>query len=341
MKAKILVVLAIVISLGIGIMIGQLLLIHTQKPTPIVQQVVDRSLDKYTIENLANTKLSAGNITIEKELKDFPEFSSNEFIMNFTPVPNNPETKKTSGLINIPKNIPSEGAPLIVMIRGFVDPTNYFVGNGTINGSYYFAKNGFITIAPDFLGYGDSDKETDNVFEARFQTYTTVLALLNAVKEKSGFIPGWDKKNIFVWGHSNGGQISLTTLEITGAEYPTVLWAPVSESFPYSILYFSNEAADKGKALRRELSKFEDVYNTDLYSLNNYLNRIKAKVQLDQGTQDAAVPVLWSDTLNESLKGQGNEIIYNKYPGADHVMNPFWNTAIEKDLQFFKDNIKN
>lgn len=315
-------------------MVGQLVLIKTQKPSQIVQQVVDRSLDKYTIDNLSKTQITNSKIQIEKELKDFPEFTSNEFIMTLNPNLDGKTMKKVSGLLNIPKG--SAKHPLVVMIRGFVPPEQFFTGNGTINGSYFFARNGFITISPDFLGYGDSDKEADNVFESRFQTYTVVMELLKSIDS----IPNWDGKNIFIWAHSNGGQIALTTLLVTGANYPTALWAPVSADFPFSILYYSGDADDHGKGLRRELSKFESVYDTDLYSITRYLDRIKAPIQLSQGAADDAVPAAWSDTLAKTLKEQGLTINYNKYPGADHQMTPLWNLVIERDLEFYKKQMK-
>src|SRR5581483_5534880 len=176
MREKILIIIGLLLSSSIGFMIGQIMLIKTQKPTSIVQKVIDKSLDKYTIENLrtqfANPDSQKGaSFQITKDLKDFPTFTSKEFIMEFSPSFDS-IIKKTSGLINIPKG--NEKHPLIIMIRGYVPKDQYFIGNGTINGSYFFAKNGFITVAPDFLGYADSDKEPDNVFEARFQTYTTI-----------------------------------------------------------------------------------------------------------------------------------------------------------------------
>ena len=336
---KALVLVAVFLGFGIGFMVGEIVLIKTQKPTGIVKQVVDRSLDKYTIDNLSKLQVSSSNITLTKTLKEYPNFTSSEFIMDFSPSLDGKNMKKVSGMINIPKNVKSSspsGAPILVMIRGYVASKDYFIGNGTVFGSQYFANNGFITISPDFLGYGDSDKEPDNIFEARFQTYTTVLSLLNSV----GSIPGWDHKNVMIWAHSNGGQIALTTLEITGKEYPTALWAPVSSPFPFSILYYTDEADDKGKALRRELAKFENVYDSDLYSLTNYLDKIKAPIELNQGTADDAVPVAWSDNLIKSLKSNGLKPQYNVYPGANHEMEPSWNTAIQKDLMFFRENIK-
>jgi uncharacterized protein len=337
-KIKFLIITGFLISFSIGFMVGQIILIKTQKPNEIVTKVVDRSLDKYTIENLSHANVTSVPIVIEKNIKDYPNFRSNLFTYSFDPTLTNGPTKKVSGLINLPHRqagIPNQTFPLIIMIRGYVSPTDYFTGNGTVNSSLFFAKNGFITVAPDFLGYGESDPEPKNIFEARFQTYTAVMTLLKSINN----IPEWNKKDIFIFGHSNGGQIALTTLEITGVNYPTVLWAPVSAPFPFSILYYSDESDDHGKSLRRSLSQFENVYNTDFYSLSNYFDRIKAPIQLDQGTADDAVPLAWSDNLSKTLKGQGLKIDYNIYQGASHNMTPDWNTVIQKDLEYFEKNL--
>lgn len=294
------------------------------RPTPLA---------KYTIENLSRAKVNPSQIVIGKVLKDNPKFVTYEFTFSFDPTLATGPQKTVSGAINIPKG---EGPfPLIVMFRGFVDPTKYFIGEGTAPSAKVFAQNGFITVAPDFLGYGDSDNEARDVFESRFQTFTTAMETLKSVTT----IKEFDQKNLFIWGHSNGGQITLTTLETTGVAYPTVLWAPVSKPFPYSILYYTDEASDSGKFLRRELAAFENDYDTDLYSLTNYLGLIKAPIQLNQGTADDAVPIAWSDLLAKELETASVSATYIKYPGADHNMQPSWNLAVQNSLQFFKDHL--
>ncbi len=43
--------------------------------------------------------------------------------------------------------------PIILMLRGYVDQEIYETGIGTKNAANYFSANGYITVAPDFLGY--------------------------------------------------------------------------------------------------------------------------------------------------------------------------------------------
>lgn len=299
----------------------------------LVSVILPKPLEKYTIENLSKAKISFSRIEIGEVLKEDEKFTSYRFSFIFDPTLIKGDQKKISGLINIPN---SEGKfPVIVMFRGFVDQEIYKTGDGTKRAAEFFTNNGFITVAPDFLGYGNSDKEAENIFESRFQTYTTALTLINSVKS----IIQWDNENIFLWGHSNGGQIALTLLEITGLSYPTALWAPVSKPFPYSILYYTDESPDKGKLIRKELSKFEADYDVEAYSLSNYLDKIRAPLQIHQGSADDAVPISWTNDLVAKLKKSAIDVKYFKYPGADHNLTPSWETVISRDLSYFKNNL--
>ena len=309
-------------------------LYHLPKtPDNIVTQVLPKPLEKYSIEGLSNAEFKEGKIELGEVLKEDKDFTSYKFSFEFSPDLSK-DTKKISGLINIPKGTGT--FPVLLMFRGYVDQEIYETGMGTKNSGEFFARNGFVTIAPDFLGYAGSDDEAINIFESRFQTYVTALNLLSSVKS----IELWDDKNIFIYGHSNGGQIALTILEESGVEYPTVLWAPVSKPFPYSILYYTDESADHGKLIRRELSNFEESYDVEKYSLTNYFSNIKAPIEIHQGTFDDAVPVSWTDTLVKNLEKLDIEVSYIKHSGSDHNMQPAWNIAIQNSLTFFKKHVK-
>src|SRR5690606_22771233 len=112
-------------------------------------------------------------------------------------------------------------------------------------------------------------------------------------------------------------QIALSILEITGQEYPTTLWAPVTKPFPYSILFFTDEDPDFGRGLRKALATFEILYDPNNYSVMSYLDRINAPIQLHQGGQDDAVPLDWSDDFVQAMKethGEDAKINYYVYP---------------------------
>lgn len=283
-----------------------------------------KPLEKYTIESLSKTKVESAEIKINDDIFEF----------QFDPSLQGKTTKKVTGLVNIPDRPGT--FPIIILLRGYVDKSIYQTGLGTKRVGDYFKDTGYITLAPDFLGYGGSDVEAENIFEARFQTYTTILTLLESISNEN--FPSWDGKNIFIWAHSNGGQIALTTLAITENNYPTVLWAPVTEPFPYSILYYTNESDDEGKFIRKELARFEENYNVSEFSLTNYLDRINAPLEYHLGTNDDAIQLEWQDRFLSKMKKLNKDITNYNHSGADHNMNPLWSEVIFETVKFLESH---
>ncbi len=294
-----------------------------------IGKIIEKPLDKYTIENLRKRQFAGSQIILDDAVATTSSFIAYKFHF----VSNN---KKVTGLAHIPYG--KGKFPVIIQLRGFVEHEKYTPGEGTKHSSEVFASNGFMTIAPDFLGYGASASPSADVFEERFETYTTALNLIPSVKT----LPMANSDRIGIWGHSNGGQIALTVLEILNKPITAVLWAPVSKPFPYSILYYTDDFDDHGKALRRRLAKFEDDYDAERYSLTNYLDRIGGPLQLHQGTADESVPQKWSDDLVKVLKDKRKDatnaaqLNYFIYPGADHNLMPSWNVVVSRDVEFFQ-----
>ena len=283
-------------------------------------QIIDKPLVKYSFERLKQKDYQGGEISLGED---------NKFFLTY-------EGKRVSGQVNIPSGkAPVGGWPVVIMLRGYVDKEVYETGIGTRKVAAELAKNGFMTLAADFLGYGESDPESNDMLEARFEKIITAMYLLNAVCQ----VPQANCQKLLLWGHSNGGQIGLSVLAISGQAIPTVLCAPVSKPFPYSILYYSDDLDDRGKMIRRAVAEFEENYNVDEYSVISYYEWIKAPMQIQQGTADDAVPKAWSDQLVKDLEQTITDVTYHVYTGADHNLNPAWNTAVARDVDFFTDNL--
>ncbi|MBI3955309.1 prolyl oligopeptidase family serine peptidase [Candidatus Gottesmanbacteria bacterium] len=298
-------------------------------PTP-------KPLEKYSFENLKNRSYPGSMIEFGQVLNNQSDFTSQMFY--FTS-----DGKKVSGLITYPKNV--KNASVIVLVRGFVDQTIYETGIGSKHVGEELAKNGFLTLAPDFLGYGESASPSADPIEERFETYTTVLNLLSSIKflnrsfNNASLPISVNPGNVGIWGHSNGGHIALAALEISGASYPTVLWAPVSKPFPYSILYYTDEYEDLGRKLRKVVADFENDYDADKYSVTSYFNWINAPIIIQQGEADEAVPLKWSDELYKTLKKLQKDVSYFTYPGEDHNFSKgSWPAMVQKDIKFYQRN---
>ena len=212
-------------------------------------------------------------------------------------LPEEIKVKFASGSATISAN---KKYPVIILIRGFVSAESYKSGIGSQPIGQYLANNGFVTLSPDFLGFGDSDMSDNNVWVGRFSKLNQVLTLQKSLRTLD-FV---DDTKVGIWGHSDGGQIALSALEVSGESWPTVLWAPVSKPFPYSILYFTDDYEDQGKALRKSLAEFEKDYDVRKYSITDYFGWIKVPIQLHQGLSDDAVPFKWSRELDKNLQKQ-------------------------------------
>lgn len=288
-----------------------------------------KTLEKYSFDNLRQKVFLGSEIKLEKVIKQETTYTS--YLSSFKS-----EGKKVTGQINLPQK--TGKLPVVVMLRGYADDQIYFTGLGTRKAAGFFAEHGFITLAPDFLGFGGSDEASADILEARFERPVTVLNLLVSVKT----LPQADPGKIFLWGHSNGGQIALSVLEIlpVGRQVPTTLWAPVTKGFPESVLTFIGELDDQGLKVKRAIDEFLAIYDTKKYSVDNYFADIQAPLQLHQGLNDPLVSAEWSDQFVSKMKELGKTITYYKYPRNDHNLSQSWDLVVARDLEFFRKNLK-
>jgi len=304
---------------------------------PIHENADDRRLEKYSFPELKKTTFPPSKIHIIEKVEKDPQVLSYTFYFF-------DGEKKVSGILNAPK-LPGT-YPIVLMFRGYVDKEIYQPGIGTQRAAEFFAKNGFITLSPDFLGYGSSDPVSNDSLESRFQTYTTALSLFASLGNLNDALPEVQEglqanpEKVAMWAHSNGGQIALSALEITEKEYPLTLWAPVTHPFPESILYFADEMEDGGKYIRGIVGDFVQRYNPRLYSPPQYLGWLKAPIQLHQGTADDAVPLQWSNVFADKLDELKKPYSYYIYEDEDHNFTKgSWSTLVLRDLQFFRKNL--
>ena len=288
------------------------------------EPLVDYS--EFAFDNLMQKEFLSGQIKLGKILTK--EDKSTSYVFTYQS-----EGKTISGMANVPKG--TGKFPVIILLRGYADKTYYHTGLGTEKSANFFAENGFLTLAPDFLGYGTSDLEDEDILKARFYRPMEVLSLLSAISN----LPLADSRNIGLWGHSNGGQIALSVLEITGKNYPTSLWAPVSLDFPECLLTYLGEEEEVGNPVKEKVDLFLKNNDPKRFSISPYFNRIKGAFIVHQGTADELIKLSWTQTLVDSLKKQGSEVSFYHYKGENHNFNWYkttGDTLRQRDLTFFR-----
>jgi len=312
------------------------------EPTPL-------PLSKYRFDELVRRTYVGSEIVIEKE-KEVDNEKIGSYVFSFES-----DGDRITGVMNVPKKLKRQNEkvkigsekndnfvfleeqlyPVIIMVRGYVDKEIYESGMGTEHMAEKLAEEGYVTLAPDFLGFGGSDDVSVDVWEDRFRRPVDVLNLIYSI----GSLTFVDSEKVGIWGHSNGGQVALSVLEISGGDIPTVLWAPMSKPFPYGVLYYTDEFDDEGKYLRGEIAQLERDYDVRDFSITDYLGLIKAPIQLHQGTGDDAVPYKWSQELVDKLEAEDVEVEYFEYSGADHNLVGSWEKAASRSVVFFDDKL--
>jgi dienelactone hydrolase len=315
----------------------------------------------YTIPNLAKKEfVAAAPLKIEKIIAKDESKQLYTLLFSYQS-----QGKKISGALNLQLDQVNSAKPVIVMIRGYAPLESYYSGMGTKNAATVFANQDYATLAPDFLGFGESDPEPGNTWEARFIKVANIIDLIKTIETYPQIdlssVEGLpvkavvlDTKKIGLWAHSNGGQIAVSSLEVLGSNLPTTLWAPVLAPFPYSIMYFTDENEDEGKEARKYLSQFEEEYDVFDFSLTKHLDLLNGPIQIQHGTNDDSALVSWTEEFltkidfenekratasTQSAVQKEIKIDFYKYPGANHNLQPNWDEAIQKDLSFFEKNL--
>lgn len=333
----------------------------------------DLPLNKYQIPLLKNLPLVQGELQLRELLAETDSYSTYLYSVEVS-------GGSMSGQLNLPKNLSDQR--VILMMRGYIPAETYQTGAGTKAAAGVFAQHNFITVAPDFLGFGQSSPDLADTWESRFIKPVQMMELVNDLRQ-TDFVgleckfraklsetgadkckPGTRTSSLGIWAHSNGGQIALTMLEGLGESLPTTLWAPVTSPFPYSVLFFTDEMADEGKATRLWLSQFERDYDVFAFSLTKHLNLLRGPIQIHHGTNDEAALLSWSLEFAEKVASENEQrqVAWERaeeatlsaevnllepidfelltYEGADHNLKPVWNTVVLRDLEFFEQHLR-
>jgi fermentation-respiration switch protein FrsA (DUF1100 family) len=311
--------------------------------------VAAASFDEYSLKSLQSYPYKASTLTVNKLVAETDEYRAYDYSyvsMGLT----------VSGRLRLPKLPPQSIKGMIILLRGWQPAGTYYIGRGSENMGRAYLHDGYATISLDFLGYGASSA-TPSPSEAH-QLYSTVnavelyMSLLSPRVTYAAAVPQVARsevpssfKKICLWGHSNGGQVAIQTLEILKKPLPTVLWAPVTLAFPDSAAYY-REGRTGGQSPWAE--QFKKDYAAADFSLYNYLPNIAAgtPILLEQGTSDNSVPKSWSDAFSKAIadenakRTEANKInlTYQIYPDANHDLVPHLLAVYARDVAFWNAN---
>lgn len=272
------------------------------------------------IENLRTREFTAGEIKVEQTLANNGSYTS--YLISYPS-----DNLKIYGVMKVPAG--NGPFPVIILNHGYYNPSSFQSGNGTDNMANILAANGYLTLASDYRGHGQSENDQGIRRGGHRPEYAIdVLNLMASVKN----LPKADSNRIGMWGHSMGGEVALRVVEATDQIKALVLWAPTA----------TRASDNRGFAAGRHMQGTNPSpdSNQDGAAPMNYLKYIQIPISLHQGLADTEVDPEGSKQLNEALKKETKQIEYFEYEGQDHNFSLGWDLISKRNLEFFDKYLK-
>lgn len=287
---------------------------QTKLESPLNEES-DTQVTNTFIENLRQREYKSSTITIENTITNNGIYTG--YIIFYIS-----DELKIYGRMNVPNGDPPAGGfPVIILNHGYFNQSSFTSGDGTQTMADILARNGYLTLASDYRGFGKSENDEQG---SRGHNPNYAIDVLNLIASV-GNIDKADPDNIGIWGHSMGGEVSLRTIEATDSVKAVVLWAPTSTN------QSANSAFYRGSSSQNE----EEAHN------DGDLQYINTPISLHQGLSDVEVNPEWSKELNEDLQKLGKQIEYFEYESQDHnFRNLGWDEISKRTIEFFNSYLK-
>jgi len=295
---------------------------RTFAPSPTPTDV----LQPYYVDSLRSRPYTPGTITVVAPLERNSAYS--RYLIAYPS-----DGLRITGLMNVPAG---DGPfPVIILNHPYYDPASYVPGDGTQLFADAFARQGYLTLTPDYRIYGGSDPGPDP-----YRTGFAVDLVNLIVSVKS--LPQARADDIGLWGHSMGGGVALEALVITPPGLrAAVLLAPMSGDFAenYAAIVTARGNAPLGPDWT--IAPQDDPQAYQQLSPINYLPYVGVPVQIHHGQSDQVVPPAWSVQLAQAFTDAGKDAALYLYPGAGHSFyNSDWNLCVARTLEFFDSILK-
>jgi len=263
---------------------------------------------------------------------------------------------KVHALVAVPHETgPENGYPVLIANHGHhPEPPKYGItaeGKDWRPGDYYrripglFAAQGFMVVMPDFRGHNNSEgiEFTEGMLESSYYS-EDVLNLL------AGFdsLDKADQDNIFMWGHSMGGDVTLRSLLATDRIKGASMWSSVGGDIWDQAYYYSRysdptafDSSETPKSvierLRGRMAALDGEFDHKRSEPLLHLDYLQTPIIIQHSVEDSGAAYKWSARLAKELYMRGHKYEFHSYPGSDHLFeDEMMEQAAERDIAFFR-----
>lgn len=280
-----------------------------------------------TLPYLAQRTYESGDMEIRRVLTETDAFTT--ALVSYPS-----DGLKITGLLNVPRG---DGKfPAVVLVHGYVPPSQYTRGLDAQPPAEELARHGFITLVPDLRGYMESDHGL-NLFLSGW--IADVINAGGALKK----MPNVDAERVGLWGHSMGGGIANRVMVVSDVFDAVVLYAPISAHIQDMFMdpFGGEETGLTQELIQGTITALDDAnFRADISPIY-FLNQTRAPVSIHVGTADKVTPKEWSRAIRDGLKRANKEVEYFEYQGQGHSFNE--NARPEfyaRVFDFFERNLK-
>lgn len=280
-----------------------------------------------TIESLRKRKYNGSDLKIVKTISENPAYTKYQ-------IQYRSDGLSISGVMNVPK-AGKAPYPVLILNHGYIPPEKYTVGRGSRREQDYFSRRGYVTIHPDFRGYGESSPDPAARYDFNVGYTIDVMNLVEAVKKYEGGI--LDASRIGMWGHSMGGGVTERIMVLRNDIKAFVLFAPISSDISDNLYLVQGKITDIEKdygitpETRKLLSDSSPYY---------FLSSVTAPAMIHHGTKDAIVPIEYSKKLSRSLLRNRKTALLYTYEGEQHEFIKAWPLVMTRSQNFFDQYVK-
>ena len=308
-------------------------------PTP-----TPHPLASYTIPGLRMQDSPGGPVQVRSVLEQNQAFS--RYYIDY------PSDGLTiTGVMHVPAG--TGPFPVLILLHGYMERDQYYAGADTAQAAEFFARHGYLVLAPDLRSWGESESGL-SLFHMGL--VVDVLSLISSLPS----VPAADPNRVGLWGHSMGGGIATKVLTIDDRVQTAVLYAPNSADDADLIARWGpgclpgqSEAAgdhcNPGEIIPPDtppvlieayLSAAADREFLQQVAPLYYVADITAPVQIHVGTADGAflteTPPEWSEKLAAALQAAGGDVAYYRYDGQGHFFTgENWDNLLNRAVALF------